>query len=438
MAVLLGGSVLVAQAATARHEKVNITVWTGLSGPDQTGMIAIVDAFNAKKGTGVHVNYSTKGFTDYYGTLTTTLAHNTDTPQLWSAPAANLSYLSQQAPFDKLIQGSKVLNRSKFPHTLWDYYQWKGKQYSIPLYAVPFMEYYNKAILKHPVLHPSGKKGLASVNGCNCGPIDVSLLNEAKHLTKNPSACFSGSGLCGLVLPETWPNPFLWPTLVGQFGGSLYNAKTKTCLEASPAAQNALLYLYDVIYKWHLSPKSYQTDQDLKMLPNGTAAQIVDGIWEYTNPALQTLGKNEGVSNVPQYGPHYKVFVGDLGWSINKKNSPAVNKAIIKFLSFYEQNSAQMAKVGDVPVYLPVLHEKGFAKKYPAAGAAYKELNPSVAVYSPKAVGLNDGPVYADAINPVSAGQIKGGSQAKIKSEIKAALTKGNNVCTQGVRHPSG
>jgi multiple sugar transport system substrate-binding protein len=410
--VLLAAGALGAQAATARHAgSVSITVWSGLSGPDETGILNIVNGFN-KQQNGVTVNYRTAPFSNYYNDLATTLSHNTGTPNLFTAPAANLSYLSQQGTFDKLVKGNPVLNAKNFTHGLWKYYEWDGHQYSIPLYAVPYMEYYNKSLIKKPVLSPPSK-----------------VISTAKKLTKH--------GVYGMVFPGgQWPMPFLWPTLVNQFGGTLYNAKTKTCLEASPAAVNALYYMWNVIFKLHLSPKSYAVNQDLSMLASGTAAQIFDGIWEYTNTEITALGKNLGISAVPQWGPHYKVFVGDLGWSINKKNSAKENKAVIKFLEYYEKNSNKMAAVGDVPVYVPVLNKVN-AHNYPAAFAAKAELDH--AYYSPKAVGLNDGPVYSDALYPVTSGQdIKPGSEASVKAQMEALLAKGNNVCTQGVRHPSG
>jgi multiple sugar transport system substrate-binding protein len=385
-----------------------LTVWSGLSGPDQTGMLAVVDSFN-KSQSAVQVNYRTAPFTNYSQELTTALSAGTG-PNLWTDNAASdLANITQgqQTPFDSYIKNDKVLNKKNFPSSLWKYYQYQGKQYEIPLYAVPLMMYYNKAVLKKagyksPVIKPAS-----------------AVLAAAKKMSKN--------GQYGMVIPQTWPMQFVWPSILAQFGGKPFDAKTKTSLVNSKAAVQALTYMKNLIFKYHTSPAQYAQDEDLKLLPQGQAAQIFDGIWEYTNQSLQTLGKNFGVSQVPQWGPKYKVFIGDLGWVLYKKNTSTEDKAAVTFVDYYQTHSTDMAKVGDVPVYNPVLNGKNFAKKYPAAAAAEKELK--YGVYSVKFPNYDDSYLYDDALWPVIQGK---------STTIKADLDKAAAAITNHVQNPGG
>ncbi len=331
VALVLTGYVVPKAHAARAHAPVTLTLWSGLSGSDQTGFKAIIDGFNSSQ-SAVNVNYDQQSFNGYGPKLTTALSAGKG-PNIWTLDAAGSvtnEKAKQQANLDPFIKNSKILQPKNFPKALWSQYQYGGHQVMIPLYAVPLMMYYNKSVLKKagfktPVLKPAS-----------------AVLAAAKKLTK-------GSTQYGLVIPTDWPMQFVWPTMLAQFGGTAFDTKNKKSLVDSPAAIKALTYLHDLIYKYHTGPDKYAVDQNLKMLANGQAAQMFDGIWQYTNPTLQTLGSNEGISPVPQFGPKYKVFIGDLGFASYIKNTTAENKAAVKFYEYFETHSAQMAKVGDVP-----------------------------------------------------------------------------------------
>src|SRR5947209_7723597 len=355
--LLFAGTVAPNAHASRAHAPVTLTLWSGLSGPDQTGFKAIIDSFNSSQNA-VQISYDQNAYTGYAAKLTTALSGGKG-PNIWTLDAAgsiNNEKSGQQANLDPFIKSSKILQPKNFPKALWSQYKYGGHQVMIPLYAVPLMMYYNKSLLKKagyktPVLKPASK-----------------VLAAAKKLTK-------GSNQYGMVIPTDWPMQFVWPTILAQFGGTPFDAKHKKSLVDSPAAVAALTYLKNLIYKYKTGPSKYAVDQNLKMLANGSAAQMFDGVWQASNGTLQTLGKKLGISAIPQWGPKYHVFIGDLAFSLYKKNSSAENKAVVKFIEYYQTNSRLMAKVGDVPVYLPVVNKKGFAKKYPAAGAAKAELN---------------------------------------------------------------
>ncbi|MBV9282079.1 MAG: extracellular solute-binding protein [Chloroflexi bacterium] len=407
-AMLAGGGVL-SKAHAAPAHAVSITLWSGLSGPDQTGFKQIVDGFNSSQ-SAVNVSYD-QNASSGYGTKLAAALSASKAPNVWTLDSAgSATYMSQgqMTPVDSLIAKSKILKPSNFAKTNWNAYRFKGKQLMIPLDVVPLMMYYNKSLLKKAGLNaPVVSGGLSKV------------VAAAKKLTK-------GSSQYGMVIPTDWPMQFLWPTMLAQYGGKAFDTKANKSLVNSKAGVQALTTLRDLIYKYHLGPEKYAVDQDIKMLANGSAAQIFDGSWQLTNSTLTTLGSNFGVSVVPQFGPQRKVFIGDTGFALYKKNSSAQNAAAIKFIEYYETHSIDMAKVGDVPVYKPVIASSAF-KKLGGVVEAAKQLK--YGVYNPPIPNYVDTYLYDDALWPILRGQ---------SSDIQGALNKAAAAITNHMQNGSG
>jgi multiple sugar transport system substrate-binding protein len=408
-ALLVGASLVTGAHAAPARASVTITLWSGLSGPDQTGFQKIVNGFNSSQ-SAVQVNYDQNSFNGYGTKLATALSAG-QAPNMWTLDAAgSATYMSQgqMAPVDSLIKKSKVLKPSNFAKSNWNAYKYKGKQQMIPLDVVPLMMYYNKALFKKAGLKaPVVSGGLSKV------------VAAAKKLTK-------GTSQYGMVIPTDWPMQFLWPTMLAQYGGKAFDTKANKSLVNSKAAVQALTTLRDLIYKDHVGPTNYAVDQDLKMLANGSAAQIFDGSWQITNATLKTLGNNFGVSVVPQFGPKKKVFIGDTGFALYKKNSAAENAGAIKFIEYYETHSIEMAKVGDVPVYTPVVKSAAF-KKLGGVSVAAKQLK--YGVYNPPIPNYDDHWLYDDALWPVLRGQ---------STDIKGDLDKAASAITSHMQNGSG
>jgi len=407
--MMVGSAALVPAHASPARAGVTITLWSGLSGPDQTGFKQIVDGFNSSQ-SAVNVNYDQNSFAGYGPKLATALSAGKG-PSIWTLDAAgSATYMAQgqMAAVDNLIKSSKILKLSNFAKSNWNAYRYKGKQYMIPLDVVPLMMYYNKALLnKAGLKSPVVSGGLSKI------------VAAAKKLTK-------GSSQYGMVIPTDWPMPFLWPTVYAQFGGTAFNTKTNSSNYNSKAAVQALTVLRSLIYTNNLGPKQYAVDQDIKMLANSSAAQIFDGSWQITNPSLKTLGPDFGISVVPQFGPKKRVFIGDTGFALYKKNSSAENQAAIKFIEYYETHSIDMAKVGDVPVYQPVIKSSAF-KQLGGVSVAAKELK--YGYYNPAIPNYDDHWLYVDALYPVLRGQ---------STDIKGDLAKAAAAITNHMQNGSG
>ena len=407
--MLAGAGMLPAAHAAPAHASTTIVLWSGISGADQTGFKKIIDGFNSSQ-SDVQITYDQNAYTGYAQKLTTALSAGKG-PNIWTdcaACSANYMSQNQMMPLASYIAKSKVLNAKNFAKPVWNNGFYKGKQYLIPLDTVPLVMYYNKSVLKKAGLKaPVVSGGLSKI------------LAAAKKLTK-------GTSQYGMVIPTDWPMQFVWPTMLAQFGGKPFDSKKKQATFNSPAGVKALTLLHDLIYKYKVGPQKYATDQDIKMLANGQAAQIFDGIWMYTHPTMQTLGSDEGISVVPQFGPKKAVFIGDLYFATYKKNSPAEEKAAIKFLEYFQTHSIEMAKVGPVPTYKPVIATAAF-KKLTAANTAAKELK--YGWLSPPIPNYDDHWLYDLALWPVLRGQT---------TDIKGSLDKAAAKVTQHVQNPGG
>src|SRR5205823_5031090 len=147
-----------------------------------------------------------------------------------------------------------------------------------------------------------------------------------------------------------------------------------------------------------------------------TAATILDGPWMYTNPTLQVLGKDLGVSPVGQFGPKKGVFVGNLVFVANKANSPAEQKAAMTFFEYFQKHSIGMAQAGPVPAYLPVIKSSAF-KKLPAAPIVASEMK--YGFFPVQFPRYDDHWMYDDAVWPAVRGK-----SINIKTALKGAAAK--------------
>ena len=142
-AVMVSGGSLwwaTAHAAPARAGT-TVTLWSGLSGPDQTGFKKIIDGFNSSQ-SAVTVNYDQNSFSGYGTKLATALSAG-QAPNMWTLDAASsATYMSQgqMTPVDSLISKSKILKPSNFAKTNWNAY--KNNSAAQNRAAIKFIEYY--------------------------------------------------------------------------------------------------------------------------------------------------------------------------------------------------------------------------------------------------------------------------------------------------------
>jgi multiple sugar transport system substrate-binding protein len=401
---IAGATVLSAVHAVPAHAATSITMWSGISGADQTAFKSIVDSFNSSQND-VQVNYQQQDFTHYGDKLTVAISGG-KAPNVWTGDnqmSTNYASLGVLAQLDDAVKGSSVINTKNFDKLYWNAGMYNGHLYAVPLDMVPLVMYYNKALYKkaHLKFPPftSQKSFLAAVK-------------KLRH-----------GDQYGLIVPPDWPAQFWFPTFLAQFGGKMFDTSGKKAAFNSPAGAKALKFMYDLIFKYKVSPPNTAQDQDIKMLANKSVATIMDGPWMYTSPTVQTLKKDLGIAPVPQVGSKKAVFVGTLYFMSYAKNSSDENKAVVKWLEYFQAHSIKMADAGPVPAYKPVLNSAAF-KKLPAGKVVASELKYGFLPVSYPHYA--DGWLYSDAVFPVLRGRVSAGS-------IKSVLDKAAKKVTQHV-----
>lgn len=372
-AIALGSTVIAsglpaAQAAQRSAAPSTLTFWVPFSGPDGNAMKTIVSKFNASH-KDVQINMTINPNGNYAGALTTAISAHKAPNMFVVDDVAMATYAAANilTPIGQAASSDAGLSANQFYSSLWQGGSYNGTQYAIPMDALPLTLYWNKAVFKANGLNP------------NTPPTnETQFLADAKKMTHGSTY--------GFVVPPDWPEPFLWTTLLAQFGGQEMDVANKKVLFNSTAGVSALQLLHDWIYKYKISPQKTPVDYDIKAISSGKAGMIVDGPWQYT--ALHaTLGANLGVASVPQWGPKPGVFLGQHYFALYKTTgqSGAMTKAALTFVKYFEDNSIEWAKAGDLPVYKPTLDSAAFKSlSYEVALAkslSYGYLNPKFPNY---------------------------------------------------------
>lgn len=344
-----------------------LTFWNPFSGPDGPAMRQIVSMFNQSH-PGITINMTINPNGNYSGALTTAIsAHRgpnmfvvDDVLMATYAAAGVLAPLGSQAT-------SAGLKASDFYSSLWSGGTYNGTQYAVPMDALPLTLYWNKAVFRSHGLDP------------NTPPAnEATFLADAQKMTKG--------GTYGFVVPPNWPQPFLFPTLLAQFGGAEMDVAKGQVLFNSPAGVQALTLMRDWIYKYHISAPSTATDYDITALTSGKAGMIVDGPWQYSH-LHDVLKADLGVAAVPQWGPKKGVFLGQHYFALYKSTgqNSAQTAAALTFIKYFEDHSILWAQAGDLPAYKPTLNSSAFkALSYEVALASslpYGVLNPKFPNY---------------------------------------------------------
>ena len=402
--LVAGGALPAAHAATS-HAGTSITLWAPYSGPDRDAFISLVSGFNSSQ-SAVQVNYDQQSFTSYAQKLTTALSAGKG-PDMWVTDNTGMTTFAEQGvlqPLEKSVKSFKTLTASNYATNLYNGGKYNGHLYALPLDVLPTTLYYNKALFRKAGLNP------------NKPPVQdlKTFLAAAKKMTKG--------GHYGFLVSPIWPQPFIYQSVIAQFGGKVFDVKSQKAVVNSKAGVQALKVMRDMIFTQKISPANAAIDQDIKMMGNGTVGMILDGPWQYTNPALTALGSNLGYAVMPKWGSKKAVFLGTHYLVTYSKGATAAKtKAALQFASYFETHSVAMAKAGDTPAYKPVFKTKAFkALKF------QKVLSSSVkyGVLSPNFPRYRDNFLY-DAITSVLTGKTQ---------DIKGALTTAADKMTQAAK----
>lgn len=342
MALTVGTGAWRAPSAT---RPVNISFWTSGS---TAGVSQIVSQFNRAYHGVYHINFRAIPYSNETTVVNSALtAHRA--PELmeesltFSAPYA---VEGLELPITPFLKAAGINPNADFPKPMWDLAALNGVHYVAPTDGLPTVLYWNKALFKAAGLNPNQPpRTLAQ------------FVADAKKLTQ-PS-----KGIWGYVQEPAWPAPFLFPSLLGQFGGTEANATTKKMLFNSRAGLSAVQFMWNCIYKWHISPTNASGGESHNLFYSGKNAMMMTGAYDYAE-AKAKLGNNLGFATLPVIGKKASDFLGQNYWWVfkNPNLTPKAKRGIAMFMGFFYRHSIELAKAGVLPVWQPAFNKSTFKK----------------------------------------------------------------------------
>ncbi len=329
-------------AAATRGAAVTFSFWN--SGPD---LSTLVQGFNRTYASKYAIKYRNIPYANETEIVNSALsAHKGPTLMEESlTPSAPYAVEGIEVPILPLLKMAGINPARDFPASMWNRTTVNKVHYVAPVDALPTVLFYNKALFKAAGLNP------------NRPPINqATFVRDAQKLTVR------AKGQWGYVQEPAWPNPFLFPSLLEQFGGREANPATRKILFASSAGLAALNFEHNTIFKWHVSPVNASNGEAHNLFVKGKNAMEMTGAYDY--PIFKkALGKNLGMSVLPVIGRRPADFLGQNYWWLFKNGlTPAVRKAVAAWFAYYYHHSLLLAKAGTIPVWGPTLKNPAFRR----------------------------------------------------------------------------
>lgn len=340
--------------------KTELLFWSPFSGADGPFMKQIVDRYNASQDQ-YSVKFVIQPNGEYYKQLDVTLSAAKDRPDLVIMHLDQIPTYQNKGQLQAIdeIAANAGLSKSDYVEAAIDYATIEGKWYGIPLDIHPLVMYYNKDLFE--------KAGIASPPTTR-----EEFENATQQLTDQ------GAGVYGYVVPTLWPQQFIFPTLVWQNGGELWNGSDVAY--NSPEAVEMVEWLRSLI-DMGVSPANVQQDGENTLFLQGKNAIQFNGPWMKSQ--FDEAGLNYGVAPVPQIGKAKQaVYGGSHNFAVPRDvTDENVLAGIGDFLKYVASNSLDWAESGQALAAKPMLESEEF-KALPQSAIAesfsYVQFAPDV------------------------------------------------------------
>jgi len=321
--------------------KTVINYWNGFTGPDGKYMQAMVDEYNETNTDSIYVKMSVMPWGDYKTKLPISLKSGKG-PDVGIVTIENVgSYKTRGLilPLTDLVDQME-LDGSDFMEKVWSKSVIDGENYAIPLDVHPTATlFWNKDMFEAAGLDPEAPPTNRE-----------EFLDIAQRLTND----FNGNGRndqWGSMIPVSWPNYFIWFSLIHSNGGTIFNDDLTKATYGNKEGVEAFQFMYDLIYKYKVSPTNVGADDDVDAFKRGKLAMEINGIWMLSN-FKDVKDLNFGAVVLPGLGTEKSAaMAGSHTLTIFKKRKqdPIKVEASAKFIKWISDNSIEWAKSGQVP-----------------------------------------------------------------------------------------
>ncbi|WP_339157441.1 ABC transporter substrate-binding protein [Paenibacillus sp. FSL W8-0186] len=344
-----------------KQETTSILFWSPFSGADGPFMKKIVDKYNSSQDQ-YKVNFVIQPNGEYYKQLDVALSTSKERPDLMIMHVDNVpTYVNkdQLQPLDDIASASGI-SKDDYAEAPVEYSTIDGKWYSIPLDIHPVVMYYNKDLFE--------QAGLS-------GP----PTNRAEFEDAVAKLTDKDKGIYGYVLPTLWPQQFIFPSLVWQNGGELWDGSDVAY--NSPEAVEMVSWMRSLVDQGY-SPGNVQQDGENTLFLQGKNAIQFNGPWMKSQ--FDEAGLNYGVAPIPQIGKEKRAaFAGSHGFVIPKAMTDEAKLAGIgDFLKYMAEHSMEWAESGQALASKKMIESEEFkqleVQSSIAAGFADVQFAPNV------------------------------------------------------------
>jgi multiple sugar transport system substrate-binding protein len=347
---------------------VTLDFWNGFTGGDGPQMLALVDAFQARR-RNVKVRMVTARWEDFYTKLPAAV-------QAGQGPDVALMHVDQIPTnaahgtilaLDDLVR-DLGLKEDDFAAPVWRAGAYRGHRYGIPLDMHPIGLFANTQVLE--------KAGM-----------DPKRLPETREEYEAALKELEAKGIQG-----HWMTPFFFTgghqfmSLLWQFGGDLTDREATRATWNSDAGIEALTWMRSMITRG-FSPPNVGQDADSIAFKNGQNAFIWNGAW-----AIGDYGSTEGLewtlAPLPRIGPEKAAWSNSHNFTVMRQAEPDEHRLqAIKVLIDTITRSPEWAKAGQIPARRSARESEAFRRLGPQSRLAEQVPDLRFAVAAP---GLSD------------------------------------------------
>jgi multiple sugar transport system substrate-binding protein len=395
-------------AANAERKPVTLQFWHALTGGDAPALDQIVKKFNEENGKGITIQTSMMKADDMSAKIAAAQSANTGLPQVILLGEGDVTQYQQNKmllPLDDLMK-SDGMTKNDVVKQFMDTVIYDNKVYALPVWAHPWVLFYNKTLLHQLGYQDSDLKNLD--------------LNKIIEMSKKTMAL--GKGYYGISLSGADGAVFsrLFYSALYQGGSNIFDLAKPTV----PTFNN------------EAGIKAIQDSIQLGQytVPKGTAGRppFVDGkvlfhfngVWEITQLDNKDVKAklDWGVVPFPQLFSQKKGVWTSSHVAVITKSAATDNEklAAIDFLKFMENNALIMGQAGHIPTKVSLLNSKEFST---APFAFFKDNMDTFAIPS---VGAAQVPIFNKAVPAYT--DLYWGDKKDVKGTMDAAAKAAKEI----------
>jgi len=335
-------------------KEVTLEFWNGFTGREGRGIQKIVDSFNKEYKGRIRVNMVVMSWNDFYGKLALAV-HTKRGPDIGVVHYDNVYTAIYQGIALELDPYLDKFPKEDFVKSVWEVSDYNTHHYGIPLDVIPLAFYWNKDLFAAAGLDPEKPPSNRAEFLVAC-----EKLNQA-DLKKN------GQKVWPCMIPCTWPHFLLWQHIFFCNGGQMFNSDCTKARYNSPAGEDALQFLWDLVNKYEYSPRNVMglpANEGKESFCRGTCAMLIEGPWMLSSfeeiPELNfgaTAAINLGTGEHRIWSSGHTVII------FKKKSSEPVQiSASVTFVEYLSAHSIEWARTNAIPARYSVMSSEEFKK----------------------------------------------------------------------------